>query len=110
MLCGIGQTAQGRGLAIFDAQQKRVAVVGEGGTADGTAMGRGLVVFDPAEKSIGMLGAGKNGANQGRGLTVNDETGAPVAGFGVWPQRPDRGQVVLTDRAGNPIFAQPALP
>jgi len=109
-ICGIGQTAQGRGLVAYDAQEKLIAGLGEGGSPDTTAAGRGLTVFDPAQKTIGALGTGMNGANHGRGLTVNDETGAPVAGLGVWPQRPDRGQLVLTDRNAAPVFAQPALP
>jgi hypothetical protein len=110
MLCGVGITAQGRGLVVYDAQQKLIAGLGEGRSTDGTAAGRGLTVLDPAERVIGSLGSGQNGSNQGRGLTINDGTGAPVAGLGVWPQRPDRGQLVLTDRNASPVFAQPELP
>jgi hypothetical protein len=108
-ICGIGQTPQGRGLVTYDAQERLVAGLGEGGSPDTTAVGRGLTVFDPAQKILGALGTGMNGSNQGRGLTINDSAGAPVAGLGVWPERPDRGQLVLTDRNAAPVFAQPPL-
>lgn len=109
-ICGIGQTPQGRGLVAYDAQEKLVAALGEGGSPDTTATGRGLTILDPAQKVIGALGTGMNGSSGGRGLTVNDEVGVPVAGLGVWRQRPDRGQLILTDRNNTPLFAQPPLP
>jgi hypothetical protein len=110
LLCGIGTMGQGRGVAVFDAQEQLIAGLGEGRSADGVAMGRGLTVFDPAQRIVGTLGLGTNGANQGRGLSVNDESGTQVVGLGVWPQRPDRGQLVLSDRVNNILFAEPALP
>jgi hypothetical protein len=110
IICGVGLTSQARGVAVYDGQQKLIAGLGEGSSSDATATGRGLTVFDPAQKVIGTLGMGENGPSHGRGITLNDETGAPVAGLGVWPQRPDRGQLVLTDRNGNPVFSQPLIP
>jgi hypothetical protein len=110
LLCGVGVTPQGRGLAVFDAQEKLIAGLGDGQTSDAVATGRGLTVFDSAEKIVGTLGLGTNGANRGRGLSVNDESGTQVVGVGVWPQRPDRGQMVLSDRSNSILFAQPALP
>ena len=74
------------------------------------ATGRGLTIFDPAQKIVGTLGMGQNGANRGRGISVNDETGTQLVGLGVWPQQPDRGQLVITDRKNTVLFAQPALP
>jgi hypothetical protein len=109
-VCGIGVTSQGRGLAVFDAQEKMVAGLGEGRSPDAVATGRGLLVTDAAQKVIGTLGAGLNTPNNGRGLSVNDESGRQVVGLGVWPQRPDRGQFVLSDRNNKILFAQPALP
>jgi len=109
-LCGIGTTAQNRGLAVFDAQEKMVAGLGVGRTPDAVASGRGLTVFDAGQKIVGTLGMGMNSSNNGRGVSVNDETGHQVVGLGVWPQRPDRGQLVLSDRNNSIIFAQPALP
>jgi hypothetical protein len=109
-LCGIGTTALNRGVAVFDAQEKLVAGLGVGRTPDAVATGRGLTVFDPAEKIVGTLGTGTNGSNSGRGVSVNDETGKQVVGLGVWPERPDRGQFVLSDRNNNILFAQPPLP
>jgi hypothetical protein len=109
-LCGIGTTPQNRGLAVFDAQEKMVAGLGVGRTPDAVATGRGLTVLDEAQKIVGTLGTGTNGSNMGRGVSVNDETGKQVVGLGVWPQRPDRGQLVLSDRNNSIFFAQPALP
>lgn len=109
MVCGVGVTAQGRGLVVYDTQQKLIAALGEGTAPDGKAKGRGLTTFDPAQRVIGTLGMGENGPSNGRGLTLNDATGAAVAGMGVWPQRPDRGQLLLTDRNGNTVFAQQPL-
>jgi hypothetical protein len=110
MICGIGSTSQGRGLVIYDAQEKLIAALGEGRSPDATATGRGLTVLDPAQKTVATLGMGTNVVSQGRGITINDETGTPLAGLGVWPQRPDGGQLILTDRNGNRLFAQPPLP
>ncbi len=110
VVCGIGVTAQGRGIALFDGQEKMIAGLGDGHSMDSVASGRGLTVFDPAGKTVGTLGMGTNGANSGRGVSVNDESGTQVIGLGVWPQRPDRGQLVLSDRANTVLFAQPALP
>jgi hypothetical protein len=110
LIGGFGVTTQGRGLVVYDGQQKLVGALGEGQSADGSARGRGLTLFDPNLKVIATLGQGDDGASRGRGLTVNDTTGAPVAGLGVWPQRPESGQLVLTERDGKPVFAQPPLP
>ena len=110
VVCGIGVSPQGRGVAVFDAQEKMVAGLGDGRSTDGVGTGRGLTVFDPAEKIVGTLGMGSNGANRGRGLSVNDESGTQVVGLGVWPQRPDRGQLVISDRSNNILLAQPSLP
>ena len=97
-------------MAVFDAQEKMVAGLGDGRSTDGVGTGRGLTVFDPAEKIVGTLGMGTNGANHGRGLSVNDESGTQVVGLGVWPQRPDRGQLVISDRSNDILLAQPSLP
>jgi len=110
VVCGIGVSPQGRGVAVFDAQEKMVAGLGDGRSTDGVGTGRGLTVFDPAEKIVGTLGMGSNGVNRGRGLSVNDESGTQVVGLGVWPQRPDRGQLVISDRSNNILLAQPSLP
>jgi hypothetical protein len=110
VVCGIGITDQGRGVAVYDAQEKLIAGLGEGRSTDGVATGRGLTIFDPAQKIIGTLGMGQNGANQGRGVSVNDESGTQVVGLGVWPQQPDRGQLVISDRKNTVLFAQPTLP
>jgi hypothetical protein len=109
-VCGIGVTAQGRGVAVFDANEKLIAGLGEGRSTDVVATGRGLTIFDPSEKIAGTLGVGQNGANHGRGISVNDESGTQVVGLGVWPQRPDRGQLVLSDRNNSILFSQPPLP
>lgn len=109
-LAGGGTMAQSRGLAVFDAQEKLVAGLGVGRSPDAVATGRGLTVFDDAQRIVGTLGMGSNGSNNGRGVSVNDESGRQVVGLGVWPQRPDRGQLVLSDRNNSIIFAQPALP
>jgi hypothetical protein len=110
MICGIGTTAQGRGLVVSDAQEKLIGALGEGHSPDTTALGRGLTVFDPSQRTVAALGTGSNLNSHGRGITINDETGTPLAGLGVWPQRPDGGQLILTDRSGNRLFAQPPLP
>jgi hypothetical protein len=110
LVCGIGTTEQQRGVAVFDSQEKLIAGLGEGRTPDAVATGRGLTVLDPAQKIVGTLGVGQNGTNQGRGVSVNDETGKQVVGLGVWPQRPDRGQLVLSDRNNTILFAQQPLP
>ena len=95
---------------MFDANEKLIAGLGEGHSTDAVATGRGLTIFDPSEKIVGTLGMGQNGANQGRGVSVNDETGTQVVGLGVWPQRPDRGQLVISDRKNAILFSQPPLP
>jgi hypothetical protein len=110
VVCGVGLTSQGRGLAVFDAQEKMIAGLGEGRSQDDVATGRGLTVFDPTEKIVGTVGMGANGQNHGRGVSVNDESGKQVIGLGVWPQRPDRGQLVISHRDGTVLFAQPKLP
>lgn len=110
MLCGIGTTPQSRGLVIFDAQEKLIGGLGEGNAPDGTAMGRGLTIFDASEKVLAGLGVGTNDSFTGRGLAINDETGRQVLGAGVFPPRPDRGQLVIADRDGDILFAQPLLP
>lgn len=110
IICGIGLTTQGRGVAVFDAQEKMIGALGEGRSTDAVATGRGLTVMDPVQKIIGTLGMGQNGMNRGRGVSVNDESGTQVIGLGVWPQRPDRGQLVISDRKNTILFAQPALP
>jgi hypothetical protein len=110
MICGIGTTSQGRGIGVFDSNEKLIAGLGEGGSTDGVATGRGLTILDPAQKVVGTLGVGQNGTNHGRGVSVNDETGTQVVGLGVWPQRPDRGQLVISDRKNTILFSQPALP
>ncbi len=109
---GIGVTAdgrgmaQGRGLTIFDADEKLISVIGQGRLQDDSLERRGMVILDPSEKIISGMGS----SSRGRGVVVHDQTGAWVVGLGVWPQRLDRGQFVITDRDGHTLFAQPAFP
>jgi hypothetical protein len=109
VIAGIGTTPEGRGIRVFDAQDRVIAGVGEGNSISGTT-GRGIVTVDTAGKIVTTLGTGTNGAATGRGLTVNDAAGIPVFGAGVWPQAPDRGQLVITNSAQQTLFAQPPLP
>lgn len=112
IICGIGVSTQsrgmvqGRGLSILDADEKLIGLLGQGRLPDDSLDRRSLVVLDPGEKIISGMGA----SSRGRGLVVHDQTGAWVVGLGVWPQRPDRGQFVITDRDGHTLFSQPSFP
>jgi hypothetical protein len=101
VITGVGQNADGKGVAVFETDGKVVSGLGI------TAKGRGLTVFDAQGETATWVGVGNPGPDQGRGVLVRDETGAPVAKLGV-VDAPDRGEVILQNRAGDVLFRQPA--
>lgn len=100
VITGVGQNADGKGVAVFEPDGKVVSGLGI------TAKGRGLTVFDAKGQTATWVGVGNPGPDQGRGILVSDETGAPVAKFGV-VDAPEHGVVVLQNREGEVLFRQP---